>query len=181
MPKKQETMTGEELKALKTRLGASYSAIADEVGRTPRTVMRWARVGLQGPAVKLLKRMDRAGRGKLPVALALTLLLGGCASGIECAPNGTCWPVDYAPTKAARVLVVESPAEVCGPALHNAGWGGYLAGKTILACTVGLDLPEPIVILPRRLPEWAARDGWNLEMLERYEKANANGKAVYHE
>lgn len=178
---KPKEMSAAEYKALKTRLGASYSAIASSVGVSQRTAIRWASGGLRGASVTVLKAMERAARGKTPAALALALLLAGCASGVECAPNGTCWPVDYTPTKDARVMIADNPAEVCGAALHNAGWGGYLEGKTVLACTVGPSLPEPIVILPRRLPEWAARDGWSLAMLERYEKANANGKAVYHE
>lgn len=179
--KKTKAMTADEYKALKTRLGASYSAIAGAVGVSQRTAIRWASSGLRGASVTVLKAMERAARGKTPAALALALLLAGCASGVECAPNGTCWPVEYTPVKEARVMIAYNPAEVCGPALSNAGWSGYLEGKTVLACTVGKSLPEPIVILPRRLPEWAARDGWNLAMLERYEKANANGKAVYNE
>lgn len=179
--KKPKAMTADEYKALKTRLGASYSAIASSVGVSQRTAIRWASSGLRGASVTVLKAMERAARGKTPAALALALLLAGCASGVECAPNGTCWPVEYTPAKAARVMIADNPAEVCGDALHNAGWGGYLEGKTILACTIGPGLPEPVIVLPRALPGWAARDGWSLAMLERYETANANGKAVYHD
>ncbi len=125
------------------------------------------------------------------VLTALCLLiaasaLSGCAAapaklkdGYECAPNGTCWPENLVLAKKARVYKIDKPADVCAPALHAGGWTEYLEGKAILACTIGKTLPQPIVYLPKTLPGWALERGWTLEMLKRYELANAEGLAVY--
>lgn len=111
------------------------------------------------------------------------LLLVSCSAAnsaeIECAPNGTCWPMQYERTKQPRIMLVDDPRKPCTRALKAGGWGKYLKGKTVIACTIGMDLPQPIIILPRYLPDWAIAAGWTDEMVERYEIANAHGVAVY--
>lgn len=113
-------------------------------------------------------------------ALLLTTCIANSAE-MECAPNGTCWPVQYERTKQPRIMLVDDPRKPCTRALKAGGWTNYLKGKTVLACTVGMDLPKPIIILPRILPDWAIAAGWTDEMVERYEIANAHGVAVYRE
>ena len=113
--------------------------------------------------------------------LIIVLLLSGCAaSGQECAPNGTCWPANLILAKETRVYHVDNPAKLCKPALLAGGWSDYLEGKTVLACTIGKSLPQPIIYLPKDLPRWAEERGWTLAMLKRYELANAENKAVYN-
>lgn len=123
-----------------------------------------------------------------PAAALLCLALTGCADhfanagnmiGMECAPNGTCWPENYERMKPARVFRVDDPAAYCERGLKATGWGNYLANKRILACTIGKELPSQLVYLPKTLPAWAGPRGWSLAMLERYELANVEGVAVY--
>ena len=54
-------MTATEYKAIKTRLGASYSAISRLVGVSTRTAIRWATTGVCGPAAKILIKADKKG------------------------------------------------------------------------------------------------------------------------
>ena len=56
---KPKAMTAEEYKALKTRLGSPYSAIASSVGVSQRTAIRWASSGLRGASVTVLRRRWR--------------------------------------------------------------------------------------------------------------------------
>lgn len=99
---------------------------------------------------------------------------------MEYAPNGTYWPKNHVPVKDTRILWKDDITEVakyCGPALNHDWTIG--SGASILACMVGRELPQPFLVLPRTLPQWALDEGWTVDLLRRYEQANADKVTVY--
>ena len=61
------SMKGEELRAIRKRLGLTQAGMADRLGVTPTTVARWERneVRITEPMarfVKLIRKVERKGR-----------------------------------------------------------------------------------------------------------------------
>jgi len=110
------------------------------------------------------------------------LLLTACVSApMECAPNGTCWPASYQPINEVRIMRLAPDAvnETCGNLL--AGRWELQEGKRYLACTILLRSSQPVIYLPTHIRPVNAAQGWTMELLERYERANADGVTVYPE
>lgn len=118
------------------------------------------------------------------------LLLGGCMmqpgglhdappTGLTCAPNGTCWPANYQPVKDVRIIKLHPDRvnDTCGILLD--GQWQLQPGKRYLACAVLTKTPSPIIYLPTHLRQANKDEGWTLELLEQYERANADGVTIY--
>lgn len=99
---------------------------------------------------------------------------------MEYAPNGTHWPLNHEPVKDTRLIWVKDiveAAKYCTPSLKDQ-WDFKPYAK-ILACTIGKDFPRPFLVLPKTLPDWAIKEGWTVDLLKRYEQANADGVTTY--